>query len=59
VNAVELSCQLSGPDRVERTLEVAVNVIRMVFVLSEGTVRENLADTDLPKLPRKNREVVD
>ena len=41
------------------TIEVPINVIRMVFVFDKRAIRENLGDPDLPQLADQNRQIVD
>jgi hypothetical protein len=59
VDAVELPRPFSSPDCVERTLEIPIDVVRMILVFRERAVRKNFVDTDLPELPGENLEVVD
>ena len=39
--------------------EVAIDVIRVVFVLCERAINENISDANFPELPTEHAEIVD
>ena len=58
VEPVELAGKVAACEVPQVAHEVPVDVVRMILVLYERAVGENLADTDLPKLPGEDLQVV-
>jgi hypothetical protein len=52
IEQVQLSGQLTGGQLSEPTNEVAVNVIRMIFIFGKGSVSIDIANANLPELLR-------
>jgi len=59
VQLVEPILQGARDELAPVTLEVAVDVVRVVLVLEEGSIDEDLRDSYLPKLSDEDLEVVD
>jgi hypothetical protein len=53
-----LARQFAAAELKKITHKIAVDVIGVIFVLGEGTVRVNIPDANLPQLPRQDFKVV-
>src|SRR5687768_7015999 len=59
IELVELSLQAPCNNVALVTLEVAINVVRMIFLFDERAVDEYLLDADLPELVDEDLKIVD
>lgn len=59
VEQVELTLELARGQPAQLADEVAVDVVRVILVLHERTIDEDLGDADGGELTRQDPEVVD
>ncbi len=59
VEQVQPPRQIPRGQLIQAADEIAVNIVRMVLILGEGTVCVDFADADLPELLREDLEVID
>src|ERR1700676_5184685 len=59
IKQVQFPRQVSGCQLLQAADEVTVDVVGMILVLGEGTVRVNFPDADRPQLPRQDLKVGD
>ena len=59
VQKIQLPLEFAARELPQVAFEIAVDVVRMILVLCERAVDENLRDADLPELFDQNREVED